>query len=149
MKKAPTIFILFTLICIAAYIVSNLIRQNRNDKQFICDCRNSKNISGSFFLELPYDPESIRDMKIQLNQKGISTGPIKIHGDQQPYLYEYDHAFGSSDTVIINIASKKYVISEFETDTVITNSKKGLECRLKSAKINNVVQHGDRYKLLR
>lgn len=147
MKYLIYLFLATTLIA-GAYIASNLIRQNRSEKQFICDCRNSKTISGSFFLDLYYEPVFIEAMTIKLNQKDILVDPTKIRGDKQPYLYEYADRFGISDTVTISIANKKYVISDFTADTVIINAKKGMECRLKSARINNIVQNDNRYKIL-
>jgi hypothetical protein len=146
MKKIGMVLGILVILT-GTYTGYNLILQNKADKQFICDCRNSKNISGTLFLELYHDAGQVRNMKIKLNQDDIPLDSTKIYGDKKPFTYAYERRFNADDTVTINIANKAYRICGFKNDTVIINAKKGLECRLKSAKINGVSQNENHYKL--
>jgi len=147
MKKVIIITGIVFVVAIGAYIGYNLFAQNQKDDQFRCDCKKAINTPGVLLFDINYEAQSIKNMKVSLNRDTITVDTTKIIGEAKPFTFEYDRRFNRNDTITFVIENKKYVVCGFENHAIIINEKKGLECKLKSAKINNIVQNGNRYNL--
>ena len=142
-------YLLIPIVLVLSYLIYNLYQQKIIDENYICDCRKGKNMNSELFFDLQFSNDEISNMSIILNNLEKPIDIENIIKKEFFYEYKYEYGFELGDTLKIKINNKLNKIYGFKYDTVIINSKKGLECELKGAKVNDIFQNGNRFQIKR
>ncbi len=147
MQIKKKIYLLILLVLVSSYIIYNLYQQKIIDENYICDCRKGKNMNSELFFDLQFSNEVVGNVSIELNnlKKPIEIENIRKY--KKFYEYKYEYGFELTDTLKVKINDKLNKIYGFKYDTIIINSKKGLECEFKGAIVNGIFQKGNRFEI--